>query len=116
MTSANLVRVLSDLGLEKNQYYRLENLNSINLESDGNQFYNPKTHIIKFDPDNGLICLKYSLLYPRSGILNMFSYNKDLNTIYVSTPFGSVYYYKTIREPKVGDHIFSYDSRTKSYS
>ena len=116
MTSAGLQDFLTKAGISADSYVRPEYLNSILLESDATHFYNSRAQIIKFSPSDEMITIKYSMLYPRSAILNRFSYNQSENTIYVQTPFGSAYYIKSIREPKVGDTIAVYDSVEKAYA
>lgn len=116
MTAAGLQDFLTKAGIAADTYVRLEYLNSILLESDATHFYNSRAQIIKFSPSDELITIKYSMLYPRSAILNRFSYSKADNILYIQTPYGSAYYIKNIREPKIGDTIAVYDSVSKAYA
>lgn len=100
----------------ENEWFRPESLNMIIMESDNNIYFNPKLQKIKFDTVNELILLKYSTLIICNGLLNKFSYNINSNCISVNSPFGTVYYKKTIREPKIGDMIYAYDPVLKNYT
>lgn len=116
MQHSSFVRDLQLVNYQADAWLRPQNLFIVILESDNNVYFNPKLEKILFDTTNDLIMLKYSPLVPVSGFLNKFSYNATQKCIMVSSPFGSVYSSKEIREPQAGDKIYAYDPVLKEYT
>lgn len=114
MKEGKLASFLNSVGYQANKWIRPTELHYIILETDGNQFFNPKLQKIYFDTTNEMIKIKYSDLKPITAMLKQFSYNESTKTLYFQNHYQSVYYKKSIREPKSGDKVCCYQPSTKT--
>lgn len=115
MELSALKSILSLVGMPENTWLRFQALNAVILESDSNQFYNPKLQKIYFDTTNSLIKIKFSELISCSSIITDFEFNKAENFLKLRK-LNTVYHNKTIREPRIGDKIGAYDPKLKTYT
>jgi len=115
MTSTTLGHMLTAIGITANEPTSNPTLHVVNLQSDGNFYYDYFTHRIHFDLTDHLLRIKYYNAVLVSSIFNNFT--KISNSTYSAEPniFGS-YSSKVIkvlnpfREPKIGDIIYTIDS------
>ena len=110
MIQGTLSTFCSNNNWATNEWLRPAELDYIALNSDGNQFYAPKTMKIMFDTHNELIKIKYSVLTEVSSFLYNFSYKKAEKQLLLAEYLpGTVYYKRFTREPEVGDRVYCYD-------
>lgn len=115
MTSTTLGHMLASLNITADSWISDENLHTINLQNDGNYYYDYFTHMIKFDTTNHMLNIKY---YQADIVSSKFYGFEKLDTAtfrILPNAFGNyslkqLKHFDAFRKPAVGDIVFTVDS------
>jgi hypothetical protein len=114
MNATTLGHMLTSLGITANEFISNTNIHSINLQNDGNFYYDYFSHLIKFDTTNLMLLVKYYRPSLVSSILK--DAERVSSAVYrlKADQFGlygrrSLLAFDTFRNPRVGDLLYTID-------